>query len=377
MPRCASSGWKGRRKVATEVHVRKLANSWQYDFKPPGRDREREGGHRTRAAALYAGQTRLSEIEKGGKRITLTEAFSTYMAAKKMKDRSADSHNKHWSRIEPELGHLLLSEVTTERLDLFKQALPKEWSPQTVNHHLGLIRAVLRFMWKRAKLTYPPFIPMESVSKKHHDWYTEEERDRFLAGMFRLHPQWYLFFYVTCRLGLRRGEVYAITRRQIREKPPQLIVDQQVQTAKGERSPKLISRKNDEVLTLAITQDVLDAIQWHIDRGYAGEEFLFFKDGKFSRWLDGHMRSMRDVQRKLKLRRVGHHTIGRHSVASQAATGGESMKAIQAQLGHRSEASTHCYAHLGSKAQLHVVESLRPKAPPHAQSQIETGRAAG
>ncbi|MDJ0763659.1 MAG: tyrosine-type recombinase/integrase [Myxococcota bacterium] len=48
---------------------------------------------------------------------------------------------------------------------------------------------------------------------------------------------------------------------------------------------------------------------------------------------------------------IGRHSIGRHSVASQAATGGESIKAIQAQLGHRSEQSTHRYAHLGSKAQ--------------------------
>ncbi len=63
--------------------------------------------------------------------------------------------------------------------------------------------------------------------------------------------------------------------------------------------------------------------------------------------------------------RSGHHAIGRHSVASQAATGGESIKAIQAQLGHSSEQSTHKYAHLGSKAQLRVVEVLTPTSPPH------------
>jgi integrase len=41
------------------------------------------------------------------------------------------------------------------------------------------------------------------------------------------------------------------------------------------------------------------------------------------------------------------------------------IKAVQAQLGHRSEQSTHMYAHLGSQAQLRLVESLRPSAPPH------------
>jgi len=255
--------------------------------------------------------------------------------------------------------------VTTERLDEFKRSLPTSWAPQTVNHHLGLIRTVLRFMWKRGRLAATPYVPMESLSTKHQDWYTQEERDQLLQGMLHWHPQWYVFFYLTCRLGLRRGEVYAITHRQIRENPPSLIVDQQVQVAKGERPAKLISRKNGEALILALTQDVLDAVQWHIEHGYAGEEFLFFKTDKFSRWLDGHMRPLRNVQKKLGLRRLGHHAIGRHSVASQAATGGESIKAIQAQLGHRSEQSTHRYTHLGSKAQLRVVESLAPLVPPH------------
>jgi hypothetical protein len=52
-------------------------------------------------------------------------------------------------------------------------------------------------------------------------------------------------------------------------------------------------------------------------------------------------------------------------VASQAVTGGESVKAVQAQLGHRSEQSTHKYAHLGQGAQLRFVESLKPPRAPH------------
>jgi hypothetical protein len=59
------------------------------------------------------------------------------------------------------------------------------------------------------------------------------------------------------------------------------------------------------------------------------------------------------------------HAVGRHWVASQAVTGGHSIKAVQAQLGHRSEQSTHMYAHLGSGAQRRLVEALAPLAPPH------------
>jgi len=63
-------------------------------------------------------------------------------------------------------------------------------------------------------------------------------------------------------------------------------------------------------------------------------------------------------------------TVGRHSVASQAVTGGESVKAVQAQLGHRSEQSTHQYAHLGSGAQRRLVEALRPALAPHEAASL-------
>jgi site-specific recombinase XerD len=71
------------------------------------------------------------------------------------------------------------------------------------------------------------------------------------------------------------------------------------------------------------------------------------------------------VQRALGLRELSHHQVGRHSVASQAVTSGHTLKAVQAQLGHKSEQSTHQYAHLGSRAQLRLVEALTPAAPPH------------
>jgi site-specific recombinase XerD len=196
---------------------------------------------------------------------------------------------------------------------------------------------------------------MESVPRTYSDWYTEEERDRLLAGMFRLQPQWYLFYYLTVRLGLRVGEVY----------PPQLIVDQAVQRGTKKREARLVSRKNDEAYVLDLTEDVLEAVQWHIRQGYAGPKFLFSDTGEFPRYIDSHVRPLEAVQQELGLRMLSHHKVGRHSVASQAVTSGESVKVVQAQLGHRSEQSTHRYSHLGSRAQLRLVERLKPVAPPH------------
>ena len=90
-----------------------------------------------------------------------------------------------------------------------------------------------------------------------------------------MYPRWYAFFYLTTRLGLRRGEVYAISRDRVREVPPLLVVDRAVQEGYKERRPKLITRKNDRVLTLGLPSDVVDAVRWHIGQGYSGPEFLF------------------------------------------------------------------------------------------------------
>jgi hypothetical protein len=117
-------------------------------------------------------------------------------------------------------------------------------------------------------------------------------------------------------------------------------------------------------LVLDLTNDIVTAIRWHVQQGYAGSEFLFSANGEFPVYLDSHKRPL------------SHHAIGRHSVASQTATGGHSIKAIQAQLGDRSEQSTHVYAHIGAGAQLRLVEALEPVSPPHVNVR-STGKKKG
>ena len=90
------------------------------------------------------------------------------------------------------------------------------------------------------------------------------------------------------------------------------------------------TRKNDEAYVLDITSDILAAVDWHISQGYSGEEFLFSKSSAFPRYIDSHVRPLRLVQERLELRLLSHHKVGRRSVASQAVTGGESVKAVLA-----------------------------------------------
>ncbi|MBW1756907.1 MAG: tyrosine-type recombinase/integrase [Deltaproteobacteria bacterium] len=176
--------------------------------------------------------------------------------------------------------------------------------------------------------------------------------------------------YSRCTRDGTPSSISQLSRDRIREVPPLLIIDRAVQEGYKERRPKLITRKNDRVLTLRLPSDVVDAIRWHIGEGYAGPEFLFSQDGTWPQKVNDHEGPLRDVQKALGLKVLSHHKIGRHSVASQAATGGQPIKTIQAQLGHRSSRSTDRYAHLSSGAQLRLVQSLEPQAPPHQDRHV-------
>ncbi|HKO50134.1 MAG TPA: hypothetical protein VJV79_20530 [Polyangiaceae bacterium] len=230
--------------------VRKLPKSWFFDFTIPGFERQRQAGYRTKVEALIGEKRAREELLSGARRVVFRDGYAEYMAATRMKDRGRDAYEHVWKRIDPELGHLYVEVVDTSALDTFKQALPKHLGPKSINQHLILIRATLRFLWKRGKLRSVPYVPMESVTKGHVDWYTQEERDQLLEGILRLEPQWYLFYYLTTRLGLRTGEVCAIAHRQFRRERPRLVVDQAVQRGTKTRDAKLVTRKNDEAYVL-------------------------------------------------------------------------------------------------------------------------------
>ena len=85
-------------------------------------------------------------------------------------------------------------------MDKLKQSLPARYAPSTVIHHLALVRAVLRYTVKRNLPQSIPYVPTEKVIRKQ--------------------PRWYGFFSLTTCLGLRTGEVYAISRDRIRDASP-------------------------------------------------------------------------------------------------------------------------------------------------------------
>lgn len=346
--------------------TRKRTRYWEYDFFLLGK-RHRKGRFKTKAEAAAAEKLKREELLSGETKMTFREAFDAYMAsANTMAATTRDDYAKFMERtLAPCIGHLVLSQVTTHEIDKLKQTMPKKWGPKSINQRLILVSAVLRFAWKREWLSHLPYIPMEKLPRRHVEWYSVDERDQFLQGVFDHQPQWYLFFYLAMRLGLRVGEAYAIEHVQFRADRLQLLVDRSVQRGSKVRQSTVKLRKANDTMILEVTQDVIDAYDWHCRQGFAGKRLVFCPTDEIPKFLDSHKAAIEAVVAATGLRRLTHHKLGRHSVGSQADDAGATSKAIQKQLGHQSAQSTQKYVHGSSKAQRAIVESLRPVRAPH------------
>ena len=110
----------------------------------------------------------------------MADAYRMYLSATTMKPGSRDNCTRFWRDLESQVGHLYIEEVDTSVIDELKSGLPTHLGPESINNRIKIVRAVLRFMWKRGHLTSVPYVPMESAPERATEWYTEEERDRLL-----------------------------------------------------------------------------------------------------------------------------------------------------------------------------------------------------
>lgn len=351
-PKNAKPGWKA---------------SHEYDFRLLGR-RHRKGRFKTSAEAAAAERLEREKLLSGKSTMTFRAAYDEYMLSiKKKAITTQEDYATFMERtIAPKLAHLLLDEVTTHEIDKLKQAMPAKWGPKSINQRLILVRAVLRFAWKRGWLRSPPFVPMETVPTKHIEWYQVDERDQLHQGFFDHQPQWYFFYYLASRCGLRVGEMYPIEHDQFRCDKLQLVIDKAAQRGTKTRPVNVKpARKGGDTSINGISEDIVTAYRWHCDQGYAGKRLVFCPNDVIPKFLDSHKAPLEIVIAKLGIRRLTHHKLGRHSVGSQADDIGATTKAIQRQLGHKSPASTAKYVHGSAKAQQAIVDGLRPVRPPH------------
>lgn len=156
---------------------------------------------------------------------------------------------------------------------------------------------------------------------------------------------------VAAGTGMRQGEIFGLTRDRLRllGANPIVVVDRQLLTRPGRTTEFGPLKTEASYRTIPLPATVVDALNEHLAaRDIADDDLVFTLDGRpITRQAFGHV--WRPVAKIAGLNAAtgpGMHAL-RHYYASLLIRYGESVKTVQARLGHASAAETlDTYSHL-------------------------------
>ncbi len=232
--------------------VYEKAGKWYLRFKDAeGRWRDKATHARTKTEARrIAGELeRKAERERlgleprtyadGGGALTVEEVVRWYCDAY-LKDRPSYEPTLRALRlhIAPEIGHLLVGELTIARIETWLQGKAQALGPQSLNHLRGyLVRAFnkARKAGKWAGENPALLVDTRRVPRRQYDYLRAEEVPRLLAA---LSPDLRPLFGVAIYTGLRKGELLALRKEDVDLEARRLTVarSHDRDTTKGNRA---------------------------------------------------------------------------------------------------------------------------------------------
>lgn len=357
--------------------IAKLAKSFAYDFVLNGK-RFRKAGFKTKQEADTAEtQARYQIISgtnegDGQKPLTFEQLFLDYFLPhyeinyKASTYREISMRYKALIRFLPKLASMLLQHINIRTYDELVNNTIKVRTISTVRAYVKTVSTILSFARSRNFITSIPDKPkLPTVDKKKGTnralFYTPEQQQLFLAWTYQHAPMWFCFWYLGMRLGIRKGEIFALKKNCITN--DKKIVISQTVAFNRENKAVLQTRKNNQPYTIRVTPDVEEVIQEHQKKFCSeDEDYLYsWEQG----WMLGYRHFMRKAQKELNLPKLNSHSMNRASLITNALAKNIPIKAIQEQVGHESLASTLAYVRPDPDQQLKVLEALgQPYAPP-------------
>lgn len=256
---------------------------------------------------------------------TLADLIDEYSPKAK---KSTNALLRHWRSA---LGSLRLRDVTpaliAKHRDLllgapthsFRQKTVKPRSPSTVLHYLAALSSAFRFGIR--ELHWCESNPVSNVSKPAPSrWRTrflsDEERSNLLEKC-KYHPHLYAAVLLSVTTGIRAGELYRLTWKDIDE---------------NDRWAILPITKNGDARGVPLTHQALVAL-----RALPKVEERIFPSDLTKSW--------RGAMKRAALENFRWHDL-RHSAASHMAKSGTNSVEIATLLGHRTLGMVRRYAHL-------------------------------
>lgn len=248
----------------------------------------------------------------------------------------------------PALGELTLDAVGKREVEQYKaEKLRAGLSPKTINNHLTVLRRMFSEAVEREYVDRIPKVVWLKVPEAEFDFLTFEEADR-LAEVARREPMWHAMITTGLKVGLRLGELRALTWDDVD------LVAGRVLVRRSAWKKIVGTPKNGRTREVPLSGDAVRVLRAH--RHLRGELVFCREDGSMLTKEECKHPLWRTC-RRAGIRRIGWHVL-RHTFASHLVMRGAPLKAVQELLGHASIEMTMRYAHLSPDVRRDAVALL-------------------
>jgi integrase len=294
------------------------------------------------------------------------------------KHRTIQRYKQLLERVNGEIGHLKLIDVTTENLNNFYLKLGKNGakrrikkgavkgtvektdkplSPQTIQHHARLIHMIFAQAVKEGIVRYniadtatPP-----KVIKHEEDFFELEEVLAIREALNGQPLKWQAITSLMIDTGARRGEILGLKWNVIDFKNSQIRIENNLQYTK-DRGIFEDTTKTGEARTINIAPEIMSILQAHkkeqltqkikLGTYWHDTNYCFTQDNGLPMNPDSINKWLREFSKKYNLPPIHPHRF-RHTMASLLYMSGENPIAISKRLGHKQVSTTqNIYAHL-------------------------------
>lgn len=339
--------------ASVEKRVREGKVTWQARWRDPdGRQRKRSFGRRTDAerfmATVRADVLRGTYIAPDEGRVTFREYAEQWASIQQHRPSTVDSVERHLRRhVLPVLGDRPLGAVRASEVQAFVKGLSDRLAPTTTAVVYSRVAAIFAAAVRDRRIASSPCVGI-TLPRRPRPKVEPLPTEDVQALVEAVPGRYRALVVLAAGTGLRQGECFGLDAGHVDFLRRQIRVEQQLVTIGGQE-PQLGPPKTEaSVRTVPLPQVVLDELAAHVAAYEPGERGLMFttpNGGPIWRatWAQTWATAVRRAGLPVGTR---FHDL-RHYYASLLIRHAESVKVVQARLGHASAAETlDTYSHL-------------------------------
>ena len=263
------------------------------------------------------------------------EYSETYSKRKKSAARDATSLNS----LLPVFGEMLLDQIFPEMVFQYQSdRLGHGRKPATVNRELALMKTMFNRAIDAGKASLNPVVKVKLLKENNARCriLEQDEKERLRK---ELHPRALRIYDFACYTGLRQGEIFRLTWKDVDLKGGFLRV-QEAKSGEGRTVP-----------LNATAKAILNSIPYRLDGGYV---FCKPHDGEAIKSIKTAFVNARE---RAEVEDYRFHD-SRHEFASALAMAGVDLNTIRELLGHKTMAMVMRYSHLTDRHKADAVALL-------------------